>query len=210
MKKIIYIDDDSEARETYTEVLQEVFGGDFELKDIAPEFLLEDMLIKINDMHSVAGFVLDEKMNQLGQANFVGQSLAKKIRELDYKIPIYIFTAFKNEFNNEFGPAEVEYVIDKNELSDEETLESLTAKVRRHQNVYNDIMSERAEKLDEYLRKFLNGAITPAEKEELDQLNFLRKKNIVLQDSLIDENVNELFTETAKKIEDIYNKIKRI
>lgn len=85
MKKIIYIDDDSEARETYTEVLQEVFGGDFELKDIAPEFLLEDMLIKINDMHSVAGFVLDEKMNQLGQANFVGQSLAKKIRELDHK-----------------------------------------------------------------------------------------------------------------------------
>lgn len=200
MKNVIYVDDDSQARDSYSEILAELFGEDFELHAIEPDFKMENMLERLQKINSIVAYVLDEKLNQLGKADYLGQELAERLRELDPKVPIYLFTAYKDDFSDVFGPAEVEYVIGKEAVSDDKKFASLSSKIRRHHNIYCDIQSERANRLDFLLLKKINGNISKDENDELDSMNFLRTKSINLHES-------DLAEELEKKINDIDKKL---
>jgi ERCC4-related helicase len=208
MNTVIYIDDDKEAQATYKDPLQDLFGDDFELLDLEPKFELNDMLKTLLNYNNVVAYILDEKLNALGQTNYLGQELAKAIRDLNPKVPIYIFTAFKDEFDSTYGPAEIEYVISKDELSNDAMQISLSSKIRRHHNVFSDVLSERAKRLDELLIKLLGESITPEETEELNQLNLLRTKSIELEESSIVPNLKEKVQETSQRLDEIERLLK--
>lgn len=208
MKNVIYIDDDNQAQETYIEPLQDMFGDEFNLIAIEPKFKLEEMMLHLNGFNNVVAYILDEKLNQLGKADYLGQTLAKEIRDINAKIPIYIFTAYKDEFDSTYGPAEIEYVLAKEELSSDEMRNSLSAKLRRHHNVFNDLLSQRAQRLDELLKKYLNSTLTDAESEELQSLNSLRSKSIDLQESSIVEILQSSIDETDDKLAEIERLLK--
>lgn len=203
MNTVIYIDDDKEAQATYKDPLQELFGDDFELLDIEPKFQINDMLTTLQNYNNVVAYILDEKLNVLGQTNYLGQELAKAIRDLNPKVPIYIFTAFKDEFDSTYGPAEIEYVIAKDELSNDEMQRSLSSKIRRHHNVFSDVLSERAKRLDELLIKFLDETISQEETEEMNQLNLLRTKSIELEESSMVPTLKEKIHETSQRLDEI-------
>lgn len=200
MKNVIYIDDDNEAQETYHDSLQELFGDDFELIAIEPKFKLTEMMLYLQKFNNVVAYILDEKLNQLGKAEFLGQELAKELRDLNAKIPIYIFTAYKDEFDSSYGPAEVEYILAKDDLAHEDKRNSLSAKIRRHHNIFSDVLSERAHRLDELLVKFINNDLTADESEELNKLNSLRTKSIDLQESSVVQELKISVTETDRKL----------
>ncbi|EOE6871700.1 TPA: hypothetical protein R4218_002547 [Klebsiella pneumoniae] len=203
MNTVIYIDDDKQAQETYKDPLQELFGEEFELLDIEPKFELSDMITTLQSYNNIVAYILDEKLNQLGKAGYLGQELAKAIRDLNPKVPIYIFTAFKDEFDSTYGPAEIEYVIAKDELSDDEMQKSLSSKIRRHHNVFSDVLSQRAKRLDELLVKYLANNISPQETEEMNQLNLIRTKSIDLEESTVLPVLKEKIDETSKRLDEI-------
>lgn len=203
MNTVIYIDDDKQAQETYKDPLQELFGEEFELLDIEPKFELSDMIATLQSYNNIVAYILDEKLNQLGKAGYLGQELAKAIRDLNPKVPIYIFTAFKDEFDSTYGPAEIEYVIAKDELSDDEMQKSLSSKIRRHHNVFSDVLSQRAKRLDELLVKYLDKNISPQETEEMNQLNLIRTKSIDLEESTVLPVLKEKIDETSKRLDEI-------
>lgn len=203
MNTVIYIDDDNEAQATYKDPLQDLFGIDFELLDLEPKFELNDMLTTLQSYNNVVAYILDEKLNVLGKTNYLGQELAKAIRDLNPKVPIYIFTAFKDEFDSTYGPAEIEYVIAKDELSNDEMQRSLSSKIRRHHNVFSDVLSVRAKRLDELLIKFLDESISQEETQELNQLNLLRAKSIELEESSIVPTLKEKVEETSQRLDEI-------
>ncbi|ENZ3704711.1 hypothetical protein ACQUWL_07730 [Serratia marcescens] len=203
MNNVIYIDDDKEAQATYRDPLQELFGDDFELLDLDPKFELNEMLATLQNYNNVVAYILDEKLNVLGKTNYLGQELAKAIRDLNPKVPIYIFTAFKDEFDNTYGPAEIEYVIAKDELSNDEMQKSLSSKIRRHHNVFSDVLSERAKRLDELLIKYLDKNISQEETEEMNHLNLLRTKTIELEESTVVPVLKEKIEETSQRLAEI-------
>jgi len=206
MKTVIYIDDDFEARATYQEPLQMLFGDDFDLIAIEPVFEIDEMLRNLQQYNNVVAFILDEKMNQLGKAKYLGRNLAEGLRIINQKIPIYIFTAFNDEFDSLYGPADVEYIIAKESLSDREKRKSLSAKIRRHQDTFSDIKTARAQRLDELLLKSMESELNESELVEFQELNFLRAKSINLQES---QNV-EALTEKLKENDDKISKIEQL
>lgn len=210
MKNVIYIDDDKAARETYSYFLAKLFGEEFTLNSLEPNFEIEDMLEAVSNFNGVVAYILDEKLNHLGKANYLGQHLASRLRDIDTKVPIYILTAYKNEFTNDYEPSSVEFVIDKDAISDKKSFESISTKFRRHQNVYSDIQSERAQRLDYLLRKSLDGDINDSEKEELDQINFYRKKNINLSEVTMIKDLEKIVDDSEKALSEIDKLLKEI
>ncbi|HFV9241303.1 TPA: hypothetical protein ACIAIH_000169 [Enterobacter bugandensis] len=210
MKTVIYIDDDFEARETYLEPLQKLFGNDFDLIAIEPEFEIEDMMKSLQQYNDVVAFILDEKMNQLGKAKYLGRNLAEQLRVINSKIPIYIFTAYNDEFDSLYGPADVEYIIAKECLSDREKRNSLSAKIRRHQDIFSDIKTQRAQRLDELLLKSMTEELDEQEAEEFRMLNYLRTKSVNLQEAEFVEELSEKIKENDSKISHIEKLFKEL
>ncbi|EPR5661307.1 hypothetical protein ACU674_003954 [Klebsiella quasipneumoniae] len=203
MRTVIYIDDDFEARATYQEPLQRLFGDDFDLIAIEPEFEITDMMNSLQQYNNVVAYILDEKMNQLGKAKYLGRNVAEQLRVINSKIPIYIFTAYNDEFDSLYGPADVEYIIAKESLSDREKKNSISAKIRRHQDTFSDIKTHRAERLDELLLKSMTDELNDEELQEFRTLNYLRTKSINLQDADIIDALAEKIKENENKISEI-------
>ena len=208
MKNVIYIDDDSEAQEAYNDTLQELFGDEFELISIGPKFDIKEMMQYLQSINSIVAYILDEKLNQLGKANYLGQELAKEIRSINSKIPIYIFTAYKDEFDGSYGPPEHAYGHPNAQLACVQKKHSLSAKVRRHHNVFNDVLSDRAQRLDELLIKFLNNNLTLEEQVEFERLNILRSRSIDLQEADLAQELQLSINETDDKLAEIERLLK--
>ena len=210
MKNVIYIDDDKDARETYAYFLEKLFGDEFTLNSLEPNFEIEKMLEVVSNFNGVVAYILDEKLNHLGKANYLGQQLASRLRDIDTKVPIYIMTAYKNEFTNDYEPSSVEFVIDKDAISDRKASESISTKFKRHQNTYSDIQSERAQRLDYLLRRSLDGDIDESEKVELDQINFYRTKTINLSEVTMVKELEKIVGESENALSEIDKLLKEI
>ena len=101
--------------------------------------------------------------------------LAKYLRCINKKIPIYILTNFPDE-KGEFAGGEwsIEYIISKKSFGNEEETQIAKARILRHIDVYEDILDERAKRFNELLKKTLNDSLDEAELEELVELQFER------------------------------------
>jgi hypothetical protein len=98
----------------------------------------------------------------------------------DQKVPIYILTSDAGSIEPIFG--DIEFVIDKHDISDEDKRVELAKRMMRHINTFNDIKSERATRLDDLLKKYIEEGLTEAEQKEFNGLNFLRTKPILLEE----------------------------
>lgn len=208
-KKVIYVDDDIDARNTYSRFLNIWFGDDFEI--LAPEIKpsINEMLTVLLSQNNVVAYVFDEKLRGLGKADYLGQELASAIRDLDHKIPIYILTSYSEDFEGS-GPAEVEYILSKTDIDNERAVSAISARLRRHQNIFEDIKSERAERLDFLICKSIDGTLDSLEKVELDKLNFLKEKVIIMEESDSAKNLKEALDVQEKKlnlIDEMINKM---
>ncbi|KAA8673435.1 hypothetical protein [Pantoea dispersa] len=208
-KTVIYVDDDIDARDTYKRFLELWFGSDFNIGTPDIESDIADMLNKIISITNVVAFVFDEKLKETGKAGYLGQELAIAVRELDTKIPIYILTSASEDFSNS-GPSEVEYIISKTDIDNDQATTAISARLRRHQNIYSDIVSDRAERLDYLLSKSLETSLTETEQDEFKQLNFLKDKVISLQETEMAELLKKDLDEQEMKLKKIDALIKKL
>ncbi|KAB7492745.1 hypothetical protein CDA56_20965 [Klebsiella michiganensis] len=190
MNTIIFIDDDSDVRETYQLAMSIMFSDDFKILCLDVEPSLESMIQVLNDIPDKVTYFIDEKLKHSGVASYTGVELVERIRMFDSKIPIYILTSFSDEIEKYLG--NIEFVIDKNdwELSDDEN--NLTKRFLRHINTYKDIKSQQAKRFDFLLEKSIFSTLSDNELEEFKALDLSRVKNTTSEGIISEASLDEL------------------
>ncbi|MDR6985385.1 hypothetical protein J2X32_004050 [Rheinheimera pacifica] len=194
-RQVIYIEDELTARKTFARSLRRMYGAEYDIETPNPEHEILDMQKLLFSYKNPVAFIFDEKLKFTGTTNYLGSELAEKVREIDSKIPIYILTSFAGEVDPLAGS--VEFIIDKTMVGDPEKRDQLACRLRRHQDTFDDIRTERAKKFDHLLKKSINYGLTEEELKVFDELNFVRVKPI-----LFDESIPTLRLEAELKKQD--------
>ena len=199
-KRILWlIDDDESELKTYRLELQNLMPDGVHIEAILPLPNMKDCSTKILSDKNTASIVIDEKLKKKGHAAYWGIDLAKSLRSIDSKVPIYILTNYVDDEEFEGNKWSIEYIIDKKDLRDTEKARVIQSRLIRHMNIYKDILGEREQRFSELLRKSLNDTLTPDEMNELDELDFKRQSPIL---------ASEL--EQLKELEDLVKKHKEV
>lgn len=122
---------------------------------------------------STAAFILDQKMKQAGIVSYNGTDLAAHLRSIDPKMPIYILTGYADEAEVFEGSEHlVEFIIDKGDIQDEQSKSAkiIKARMRRHLEVFNDVLDDREQRFHDLLVKSLSEPLTIEEQIEMDQI----------------------------------------
>lgn len=180
-KKVLWIDEEQMALDTYREFFERVFGDEFE---IIPEMPLEeigDMVDRIQKEEYLVALILDQRLKSAGTAKYTGIELADAVRRIYSKIPIYILTNYQDDIDEQ-DYFQVEYILEKDFMHNDNYLNALSARVRRHANIYKDIISNREERFDELLRKSVAGTLVGDEIKEFTNLDFSRSKKVIAEE----------------------------
>lgn len=173
-RNIIYlVDEHPPARRANAEALRRLLDNqEIEVRELEPLPNVADYNPLVAE-HSTAAFVLDQRMKQAGLVSYNGTDLAAHLRGIDSKMPIYILTGFAEE-KEDFEGSEylVEYIIGKGEIRDQNSKEAkiVKARMRRHLDVFNDVLDEREQRFHDLLVKSLSGSLTADEQREMDQI----------------------------------------
>lgn len=179
-KRILWlIDDDESELKTYRREFQKLMPDAVDIKAILPLPNMKDCSAKILANKNTASIVIDEKLKTSGHAAYWGIDLAKSLRSIDSKVPIYILTNYVDDEAFEGNTWSVEYIIAKEDLRDTEKARIIQARLIRHMDVYPDILENREQRFSDLLRKSLNDTLTPDEMNELDELDFRRQSPIL-------------------------------
>lgn len=122
---------------------------------------------------STAAFILDQRMKGSGIVSYNGTDLAKYLRGIDGKMPIYILTGHAAEKQDFVGSEYlVEYIIGKDEIEDSksEGAKIVKARLLRHLDVFNDVRDEQEQRFHDLLVKSLRERLTVEEQKEMDQI----------------------------------------
>lgn len=170
---IYFVDEDDAARRANARELKALIANEeIVIKDQPPfENMQEfDALIK---QPMTAAFILDQRMKGGGKANYNGIDLARHLRLLDGKMPIYILTGH-SESIEDFAGAEhfVDDILAKSdiEIVDSHPATIVKARLLRHLEVFNDVRDEQEQRFHELLIESLQGELTAEERDELHTL----------------------------------------
>lgn len=196
IKIVLWIDEEQRALDSYIGFLRECFGEEVVLSPEMPLVEMSDMLNRIFEDRNLVAIILDQRLKSTGMAKYTGIELAEAIRRSDAKLPVYMLTNHADDIGElEY---QVEYVLDKDLLHEAPYQRTVSARVRRHLNVFNDILSEREQLFDELLRKSLDEGLTRDEEQKFSELDFWRNKAILAQEeSWADKLKSELDDQEA-------------
>lgn len=172
-QKIYFIDEDAAARRANVRSLTTLLDTnelEIEAMEPFPNFAEYSNLLAAPE---TVAFVLDQRMKGSGIVNYNGTDLAKYLRGLDAKMPIYILTGHAQEIQDFAGSEHlVEYIIGKDEIEDSTTKNAKIVKARllRHLNVFNDIRDEQEQIFHDLLVKSLREPLTKEEQEKMNRI----------------------------------------
>lgn len=190
MGKIIFIDDDSNIRDTFKDSAEFMFEGEFEIicLDVAPS--LKEMMQVLDGYVDKVAYFVDENLSHEGRGQYSGLDVIEEIRKIDTKIPIYILTSTADDIDQYLG--DIEFVIDKNDWESDDEENNLKQRFLRHIHTYKDVKSEQAKRFDELFEKSLFSTLTADEVEEFNVLNLGRSKKLIDESLISEESLAEL------------------
>lgn len=203
---VLYIDEEPMALHTMGKRLRRCFGEEVEVKTLEPCRTIEETLRVINNVAGLVSVVVDQKLSAAGTADFVGTQLATAIRQTDLKMPIYILTNFADDVDGTMG--EIEYVLSKADITNDEELPKIAARLRRHVNIFQDVLTERESRFEELLRKGYEDRLTETEQDELAQLSYQRERKISAAELLSGIELKAKLDEAQTVLDRINNQIK--
>lgn len=170
---IYFVDEDPSARRANVRALTTLLDNP-EVKIIAQEplrtFADYDPLMA---HPATAAFILDQRMKGSGIVTYNGTDLAKHLRGIDGKMPIYILTSYSDD-KQDFAGSEylVEYILSKEDINVSTSREAKIVKARllRHLDVFNDVRAEQEQRFHDLLLKSLHEPLTPEEQHDMDQI----------------------------------------
>jgi hypothetical protein len=122
---------------------------------------------------ATAAFVLDQRMKGSGKVTYNGTDLARYLRGIDGKMPIYILTGHVDEMEEFEGSRHlVEYVFGKEEIDDvnSERAKVVKARMLRHLDVFNDVRDAQEQRFHDLLLKSMAEPLSEQEQKEMDQI----------------------------------------
>lgn len=183
MTRIVwYVDEDAEDVElnvrSLNELLQSETGDDFSVRPICPPFAKFDNYSEVIGNRETNAILIDYKLYTDGEALYTGMKLAKYLRSIAPKLPIYILTNYTGTAaEHENDTWSVEEILDKRDLLNYTLNDSARTRISRflrHLDTYADIQDNRQQRYQDLVRKTLHGQLTVDELRELTELRELR------------------------------------
>ena len=188
-KNVLVLDEEIDNHQFIKRDLQTAYGEEITVMietPLATEELMIDRIQTFSD--TLVALIFDERLYETGDCNYNGSDLAAVYRAYDPKIPIYILTSYPTDV---VESGDVEYVIDKGDLTEDDALAHLSQKLRRHINIFADIIDQRYQSLDALLLKHVSEGLNQSEVEQLQQLQHWKSKGIELEESLLSETIKQ-------------------
>ena len=175
-KRIIWLIDENENElKTYCRDLKNLMPDSVQIEAMIPLPRKEDYLSAVLENTSTATVIIDQRLKDTGIADYLGIELARFLRSVNHKLPIYILTNYPKDEEEFVGSKwSVEDIIDKSDFGHNEKLIPLKAKILRRIDVYDDILEDRERRFNDLLRKSLKEELTPEEHKEFSELEFHR------------------------------------
>ncbi|MBA3534783.1 MAG: hypothetical protein H0T73_22965 [Ardenticatenales bacterium] len=195
-----FIDEDDIERETYYKELRRLLPISIQIETISPLPQTVEGFLDLLINPYTACIIVDQRLNEGGDVNYNGITIAKYLRGVNSKIPIYILTNYaKNHDEFAGGEWSVEEVIAKGDLQDDRLSAIITARLLRRISVYEDILIDREQRFNELLKKSLIDSLDDNERTELNELRFARVAPI-LADELTEVTSLEESIDINKKL----------
>ena len=205
---ILVLDEATENHNFIASSLEQVYGDEVDIIIEEPLSTKELMISRIQeDSGRIVALILDERLTDTGECDYVGSELAEAYRFFDSKIPIYILTSFPDIVDSNSG--DIEYVIDKADLTADSLIKKLSIKLRRHVNIYKDIVDYRKNRVNELLLKQFNSNLSEDELSELKDLQYWRVKAIELDESILSEELKISLDKKEKILIELEDKLKK-
>jgi len=199
-KKVWFIDEDPDQRSTYGKVLQDIFMAKFQVISIEPKQTIVEMKFIVDDPET-SSIIIDERLKDTGIASYLGIDLARYFRSLNDKLPIYILTTYSEDSDLKQNQWSVEYVIKKEDL--ENDLKTVKARLQRSVSFYYDFVDERERRFNELLAKSLNRPISKEETEELENLQYIRTRSILVDEIGLSADLEDKINKQLKLLDQL-------
>jgi hypothetical protein len=199
--QVLYIDEEPMALRIMGRRLQRAFGNEVDVIPILPQATIPLMLEQIRSYVPLVSIVIDQKLTAAGGASYVGTELANAVRRIDHKMPLYILTNVAEDLDANL--ADVEYILSKDDISDDAKLNTVANRLRRHINVFDDILTGRERRFEELLRKKYANSLDVQEDAEFSELSFQRERQMVVSELVGSEHIDKKLDEAEKKLADI-------
>jgi len=180
-KTIWLIDENEHEVRTSLRVLTKILPNSIAVKPIFPPFKEKtDYHLLLQDPDTSC-IIIDQRLKDTGIANYTGIELAKYLRSIDTKVPIYILTNFIDDFQRSKGNNWiVEDILDKGSFSStDDRRKEIAARIIRRINVFDDILGEREARFHELLSKSLDRELDGEELSELQMLQETRMNSVL-------------------------------
>jgi DNA-binding LytR/AlgR family response regulator len=170
---IYFVDEDDAARRANARELRALIADDsIHVKAQEPFSTFADYVPLIADP-ATAAFILDQRMKGSGKVNYNGIDLARYLRGIDGKMPIYILTGHPDA-EGEFDGSKhlVDHILAKSSIEqvDSESAKIVKARLLRQLDVFNDVRDDQEQRFHDLLVKSLQEGLTPAEQDEMNKL----------------------------------------
>lgn len=200
-KVVLWIDENKNALDTLAPFLEDCFGDEVVVIPEMPENELPTMLDRIFHEQNLISLVIDQRLKSTGIATYTGIELAEAVRRLDKKIPIYILTNYAEDIGD--LDYQVEDVLEKDHLHEDAYQRKVAARVRRHTDIYDDIVSSRETRFDELLCKSLHSELTAEEQEQFEKLDFWRNNALFAKEEASAEKLKRELDKQQKDLEEL-------
>ncbi len=162
-----FIDENPDQRRTFADKLSKLFPS-FEVKPIAPLRSLTDYFRMILDDADTRCVIIDNILSNKGTAKYLGISVAVELRSVDPNMPIYILTNYPESDDLVQDGWSVEDVISKGDLTKLRSpqAEAVKARMARRMGGHSQLVNERAQRINDLLKKSADGVITNSELNE--------------------------------------------
>jgi DNA-binding NarL/FixJ family response regulator len=174
------IDENVDQLLTYRTELQHLLPDSIRVEALLALPRKEDYIDRVLSHPNTACILIDQKLKDTGVANYLGIELAKTLRAVNSKIPIYILTNWAKERDQFIGGEwSVEDIIPKDDLVDDAKAKIVISRILRRMDVYADLLGDRERRFNDLLRKSLTEELSSEEKGELESLQFERSAAIL-------------------------------
>lgn len=195
------IDDNYNESETFKSVFEIDFPANIEFKIVKPLFAKKYDYVKLLEPEETACIIIDQKLKETGEVNYLGIEIAQFLRSINQKVPIYILTNFSTD-SDAFTEGEwsVEAILDKSDLAKvgSEKSKTVIARILRRIINYSDYLANREKKFQELIRKSLIGEMSSEDKKELDEIQFERTAPILAEELPKLQELNNVLEEIKK------------
>jgi len=204
-KVVLWIDENKSALDIFAPFLEECFGGEVIIIPELPENDLPTMLDRIFHEQNLISLVIDQRLKSTGKATYTGIELAEAVRRLDKKIPVYILTNYAEDIGD--LDYQVEDVLEKDHLHEKSYQRKIAARVRRHADIFDDIVSSRETRFDELLCKSLQAELSAGERDQFERLDFWRNKIVFAKEEASAEKLKQELDKQQKELDELRQEI---